>query len=351
MTDLPAKKRGRPHSEALEPPSKHRQSGIQLADEGESESDSDDKIIKRNFELTQVQMQQSLSLLPKPDFGDEPHMWFQTTQVMHIRTIFKCLSKVLKNEMNFVIGKTGWRLTAMSPSRSMFVDLRITDELMQDGIYDCNHNYFLCIPVHDFADRLHYHRKAYAMTMYVSGNDPDILNIIFAYGKRTTTMHLVLRTPQDEHATIPPIHYNSEISLEANELRDVLSGMKSDMLIEQVSFQKSANRFSIIVDTKDHGPIRSDFKYDEKDEDPLIKFFDTGDGRALSDGPKWIFLLQDLKRVTDVTKATKWAQINLPELTEDGQAHAPLRLTYALAALGTISFYVSVMNPIDEEDE
>jgi hypothetical protein len=295
--------------------------------------------------------------IPKPDFGKENHMWFQTTQVSHMSTLLKCLSLLL-TDANIIFAPGGWRITAMNSKKSALISWRCTDQTLEDGLYECNFNYRIRVPIDELAYRIKMCRRSEMMTLELRGDNPSELGLMFSRGPgRVTKMKLRLLTPDDIHIDTPPLTYHTQVDLPADELREVLGGVKSDSLIQDVTFTKSQRQFSILVSTV-NGPIETVFKPDNSpdsvrfmiagndDRDTMIE---EADSASVGTVYRSTLSLEEIISFSEVTRASKWVQINMPE--NDGPTPLPLKMEYSIAALGKISFLLAPKVDDDEDGE
>lgn len=279
--------------------------------------------------------------IPKPSF-DGAYMWFQTTQVNHMWTILSCLRALLSvAEIKFT--ETGIRMNAVDNTHVCMVSLHITNDTLEEGIYECNHNYCVAVDIDEWAKRLKMGKGDEYMTMSLDGPDPDSLDIKFALRQRMGRMPLSLNTPLDDRFNIPPLVYRNQVDMLSAEFKEAIGHFKSDSDIQRVTFIKTRSVFTISVRTL-KGPIEYSWGAQERD---TIRFRDTDDNETTL---RATFILSKVINATKVTKATKWVNINMPEPPSDGASNGlPLKISYTLAALGDISFYVAPT--VDDDDE
>jgi len=301
----------------------------------------------------------AICTIPKPDFGDQHHMWFQTTQVGHMATLFKALSGLLSGGANVIFAPGGWRITAMNSKHTALISLRVTEQTMEEGIYECNYNYRISVPIDELAARIRMCRRFEVMTMELRGEQPKDLRMVFSCGRRVTEMDLQLRQPDDVHVDTPTLTYHSQVDLPAEELREVVNSVKSDTLITDVEFTKYPRKFTVTVQTV-HGPIHTHFLPDSSaDSVRFLRAANTPEG-GLQEEPvsadatssttvvsKSTFALKEIIGFSGVTRASKWVRINMPELEAEQQL--PLRMAYDVAALGHISFLLAPK--FDDDDD
>lgn len=300
----------------------------------------------------------SLLSIPRPDFADKPHMWFETTQVSHIATVFKCLRKLL-NQANVTFAPGGWRIRSTNTTKTALLYLRVTEQTLEDGIYDCNHNYRIRLPIDEFCARLRMFRRSDVMAFSLEGTDPENIKLNFSGGSRHSDITLRLRQPDDESLTIPPKVFHTQVDLPAEELREVVNSVKSsDNLITDVTFTKHPDKFTITVHTID-GDINTHFQSDNTPDSARFYSADmSAGGRFVPvdvDGTPnensvltATFPLTEIIAFTEVTRASKWVQINMPE--PHNGLHV-LKMSYSLAALGEMSFYLSSKVQDDESSD
>lgn len=312
----------------------------------DDEEHSDDMILAEFRGGPQV----SHLTIPKPDFGDEKHMWFMTTQVSHMATLFKTLSNFF-SKANVVFGNKGWRIAAVNSLNNAFISLRITEQTMAAGLYECNTNYRIRIPVDELAQRLRMCRRAEVMCMELRGDNPKTLHLQFSQENRITEMDLMLCTPDDQDFEPPTVVYHSQVDLPADQLREVVNSYKADNMIRNITFTKSPNKFTVTVNPA-AGSISTHFA---PSGDESVRFMKrTGDNDAFeftnegeSETTSGTFNLKQIIDFSGVTKASKWVRINMPEKTP---VETPLRMSYSLAALGEISFLLAG-EIVDNDDE
>lgn len=277
--------------------------------------------------------------VPKPDFGDSEHMWFQTTQVAHMSTLFKALSSLLSQSCVVLFSPNGWRITSMNAPHTAMVVLRVTNHTMVEGLYECNFNYRITLPIEEFSNRLKMRRRAEVMSMSLQGTKPDTMRLEFSSGKRTTEMDLLLRNDEDDQADMPKLEYHSQIDIPAESFREDLTCVRSDTLINDVTFTKTSRRFTITVKTG-YGPIRTHYVYsDDGGDSAQYKRYEAAD-ISVDDNDAVVseatFSLNELIAFTGVTKAAKYVQLFMPE-----EGAEILMIKYSLAALGEVSFFLA----------
>lgn len=322
------------------PPS--RSSYLSDDDSGKSDSDDDSDNVLNEFRGGPLSTEVAVCMIPKPDFGDEHHMWFQTTQVAHMATLFKCLSKLLTSA-HIIFAPEGWRLTATNSKKTALISLRVTEQTMAEGLYECNYNYRVCVPIDELAYRLRMRRRAEVMTMELRGKRPKDIRLVFSSGRRVTEMILHLRQPDTVHIRVPELTYHTQVDLPADEFREVVNSVKSDTLITDVTFTKHPRKFTVTVKTM-HGPIHTHF-LPENSPDSVRFLRAAGTAGELveeAEGEegggtvyKSTLALAEIVGFSEVTRASKWVCINMPE------EQVPLRMSYAIAALGDIAFYLA----------
>lgn len=305
----------------------------------DAESDSDDENTVLDEFTSGALIVPSQATLMKPDFGDEEHMWFQTTQVAHMATLFKTLSSLLSQSCVVFFSPNGWRITAMNASRTALVMLRVTNHTMIEGLYECNYNYRITLPIDAFAERLKMRRRAEVLSMSLQGKSPDEIRLEFASGNRTTNMPLLLRNDYEDQTEMLNLEYHSQIDIPADLFRDDLMSFRGDSLVSDVTLTKTSRRFTITAQTG-YGPIHTHYVYsDYGDEAARYKRF-NGDSATPDDDDNVVteatFSLNELIAFTGVTKASKYVQIFMPE----GEMKV-LMLKYSLAALGEVSFVLA----------
>lgn len=289
----------------------------------------------------------AVTTLAKPSFGDdEKHMWFQTTQVGHMATLFKCLSKLLPSSASVVFAPGGFRIVSMNSKKTALLYLRITEQTMEEGLYDCNFSYRVSLPVDEVASRIRMFRRTEVMSLTLRGQRPDTIRMDFCVGHRNTDIELRLRQPDDVHLEIPKQVYHTQVDLPAEEFREVISSVKSDNLITDITFTKHPRKFTITVSTI-NGKINTHFTADNSPDS--VKFYCSGEGadepteeqttddEAPHETLRATFPIAEMIALTEVTRAAKWVNINMPE----PNGAQVLKISYSLAALGELSFYLS----------
>lgn len=263
-----------------------------------------------------------------------PHMWFQTTQVEHLYTITQCLRSLLTNT-EIVFSPHGMRIANPDPTHICFVDLRITVDTLEEGIYICNHDYRIAVDMDEFGNHMKMAKRDEFLVYELRGADPDYLHLRTFQDTRIGNQAIRLNNPEEDHSVIPPLQYRNQISMLSNEFKDVINLFKTDSTIKHVTLEKTPLKFSIKAEN-----MRGTFCYDYyADEDETVRIQnDPDDKDAVLSGK---FSLNKLINFARVTKATKYVNINLPELTEDGETTKPLRIKYDLAALGDITFLLA----------
>uniref|UniRef100_A0A6C0IV71 Proliferating cell nuclear antigen PCNA N-terminal domain-containing protein n=1 Tax=viral metagenome TaxID=1070528 RepID=A0A6C0IV71_9ZZZZ len=334
------KKRGRPPKNSA-------------SDEESSDNDanSEDKVLS---EFTGGPRISPTATITKPEYGkNEPYMWFVTTQVSHMATLFKTLSHLLPTT-TVVFGDGGWRITDINSNKTAIISLRVTGATMAAGVYECNTNYRVRWPVDDLATRLRMCRRAEVMAMELRGKNPKHLHLIFSQENRITEMDLQLCSVGDEQLDPPTLLYHTQVDLPADQFRDVVNSVKGDSMIRDITFTKHSRKFTITVQTA-VGPISTHF-IPNKGEDSvrfLARHSEQGQLESVTndDGDvlKSTLSLKEIIDFSGVTKASKWVSINMPEFNPNAEPQQiPLRMSYSIAALGVISFLLA---PKMDEDE
>lgn len=343
------RKRGRPANEKTDPTPSTRQQAID-SDSGDDSSDDDQVFI--GFHPGARPAANSLATLPRPKFEEGEHyMWFQTTQVGHIAKIFKCLTKLLSRQANVVFAPGGWRIVSVNHSHTAIIYLRITEQTMDEGLYDCNYSFRISLPIDAIASRMRGLRRSEVMAFTLTGKKPDTIRLDFSAGHRRTDVELRLREPDEEHLEVPTQVYHTQVDLPAEEFREVINSLKSDNLITDITFTKHPNKFTITVSTIT-GKINTHFFPDNSHDS--VRFTNSGgntnaaDAEDGADGPVLTatFPIGEIIAFTEVTPAAKWVSINMPE--PDGP-HV-LKVSYSLAALGEMAFYLSQKLNVDDEN-
>lgn len=328
------------------------------SDDDDDNDDDDDDDLDMTFTnaLAKSRVSQVLSV---PDFGGKPHMWFQTTQVAHMATLFKTLEKMLENT-EIVFHPEGWRILAVTASRSVMISLRVTEHTLDEGIYDCNAIYPIAISVADFSFRIRMFRRYHSMSLSIEVPPDDVnhINMRFCQGtEQIADAKLVTRERSDEQMHCPPMMYRNQIDLPADAFKDVINSFKNDSFISAVTFTKTRDKFTVSV-VRESGRIAVSFKPDANSDD-ATRFFtaktnDDGETVLTQQDAAMLaadtsaecsatFIMSDIVAITTVAKAAKWVSLNMPEHNENGQK--PLKITYSIAALGELSFYVSEKTP------
>jgi hypothetical protein len=334
------------------------------ADDDESSGDGD---IIQPFISTGGSHDVIVRPIPKPEFKGEQHMWFQTTQVTHMATLFKCLSRLLTSS-EIMFYPEGWRILAVNSKQSALISLRVTEHTLEEGIYDCDATYRICVDLEELSHRISICRKADIMTICLRGDPqlqrPQHLSMNFSSDNTLTDMQLKLRTPEPMCPSLPEIDYHSKWDLPAEKFKEKIHALKGDTLITVITFKQYAGkRFTMSVESK-HGPINMHFFAD----DTNVKFFEqSSDSKSLlptsnnaedlteedeKNCIKYSFALNEILGFTTITKAAKWVRLCMPEdRVIDGVSQPkPLKMTYSIAALGEISFYLAPKIE-DEGDE
>ena len=326
---------------------------------GDASESSDDEVL-REFISTGVSHDVVVRPIPKPDFNGEKHMWFQTTQVGHMCTLFKCLSKLLTSS-EIMFFPEGWRILAVNSKQSALISLRVTEHTMEEGIFECDATYRICVDLEELYHRISICRKADIMTLSLLGDPvlqrPTFLAMKYSSDNTLTDMKLKLRTPDSHCPILPEIDYHTKWDLPAEKFKEKIHALKSDTLITTITFkQYPGKRFTMSVESK-HGPIDMHFFSDDNN----VKFFEKSSvsdklvsvSKAVDDQlteedertcVKYSFALNEILGFTAMTKASKWVRICMPEdrTNEEGMSQPkPLKLSYSIAALGEISFYLA----------
>lgn len=286
-----------------------------------------------------------------PQFGDKQHMFFRTTQVAHMATIFKCLSKVLSSSVEIIFFPTGWRITAVNSKKTSLVDLRITEHTLDEGIYDCNETYRVCLPLEELAGRFHMCRRYHVVTLDIvcDPSHVDAVNMSFRSGNKRADMPLRTLENYDDTREVPSMVYHNQVDLPADEFKEVVNAVKADTLISNIKFTKRRNEFVITVESSE-GPISVSFVPDNSPDS--AHFFDDNDPTKPSECLEASFSLHEIIAFTSISKASKWVRLNMPEthVNEDGShVTLPLKVGYSLAALGEVSFFLAPRIPDENE--
>ena len=352
-TSVTGKKRGRP-AKIQKVDNDHTDKDH--TDSGDEE-DSDEGIIEQFKEggALALVVQNAQSLLEVPDFGQEQHMCFQTTQVAHMATLFKCLSNLL-TRAEIIFHESGWRIVAKNSNKTAIVYLRVSEQTLAGGTYECNSQYRISVPLDDISHRMKIGRKADVMCFYLSGENPDKLFMKFSTSGRITEADLILCDPETEHPVIPPVVYYNQVDLPAAAFKEIVNEVKSDSGIHEITFIKYRHKFVIQVGA-DQGPIR--FKFGAENTEDSAKFFSGNDEglqevkETAQEGEekplKSTFSLQEIINFTAISKTSKWVSLNMPEPDENGQITKALKISYTIAALAKISFYLVSKDEDDDE--
>lgn len=329
----------------------------------DSDDDSSEDRALVDFHVPQKALQ-----IPKPDFKGNKHMFFQTTQVNHMSVLFKCLRKLLTSA-EVVFFAEGWRIVATNSSKTALICLRVTEHTLDEGIYECGATYGISVNIDEISHRIGICRKADVMTWSLQGDPqddpPDVLNMMFSQDGTLADMALQLRVPDTLAASMPDIEYNSKWDLPAEKFKDRIHALKGDTLIETITFkQYGGKRFTLSAESQ-YGPINFHFfsdgvavKYFERDEKtgtlvPALTV--AGDDPTLTAEEeaavvKYSFPINEMMSFTAITKACKWVRLSMPEtrMVDGFDKPKPLKLSYSIAALGEISFYLAPKIDFDD---
>lgn len=269
-------------------------------------------------------------------------MWFQTTQVEHMYTITQCLRTLLTNT-EIVFSPHGMRIANPDPTHICFVDLRITVDTLEEGIYICNHDYRIAMDMDEFGNLMKMAKCDEFLVYELRGPDPDYMQMRTFQDTRIGNHGIRLNDVDESHSVIPSLSYNNQVIMLSSEFKHAINLFKTDSTIKHITLEKTSTRFSIKAKN-----MRSTFCYDYyADVDETVRIQnDPDDLDAVLSGK---FSLNKLINFARVTKATKYVSINLPEMCDDGETTKPLRIKYDLAALGDITFLLAPY--VDEETD
>lgn len=343
---------------------KQRRSNDDSSDD--ESSDEDDEVLLTSFSNTRalVPVAQVLTI---PTFAGK-HMWFQTTQVAHMATLFKTLEKMM-DAAEIVFHPEGWRIIALNGKRTGLISLRVTEHTLDEGIYECDTMYRVFVSMQDLSFHLRMFRRYHAMSICIEGQEHDVdeIRLRFTQGtEQDAEARMKCREPEIDQIRCPPITYFNQVDLPADAFKEVINSFKNDNMITEVTFKKTADRFTISV-MRDRLPISVSFKPDISSPD-APRFFsaktnadgqtvltqqDTANPVAASEHDKAersaTFHMSEIVAITTITKASKWVSLNMPEPHQN--IKKPLKITYSIAALGELSFYLTEKLMIEDGGE
>ncbi len=271
-------------------------------------------------------------------YKKDPKFRFVTTQTQNLSILATCLASIF-DQVRIVIDEDGIVGTSMDSShttaaRWVFRKMEMVEGILFPPSEQCE----IEVDIAELSTLLQACAKADKACISLDNDaDPESLFIESTQDLREGNFRLSLMIP-DQIGEIPPITYYNRVTFPSDEFNSIMHTKHSfnvDTRSRRVQFHLTSEYFSI---TFKSGNNNMEFKmlFDENSDPVINENICT----------PMTFKLSTILNITRITKATKFVTITMPERrdpdeTEGDSTLKPMCISYQLAAMGTLSFFVA----------
>lgn len=264
-----------------------------------------------------------------PDIKDSRHMIFQTIHVERFIGILTTIKHILSNVV-MIFKRNGFEIKGFNPSKTTMIMIDIQSDMLQGGYYACTHNYMIAVNVPSLHTRLKIAKDAPSMTLMLSGENPDEMNISWTGLLPCSSSSFRLnQASDDDEFDFSTITFKHMVMVPSHLWRGALINFKRQS--DQIMIEKNKERMRVSFSDQS-GTMPVDFGPMYKN----ISTFHTSDEEV-----KKVYRIGPIAAGTKITKHTLNVSICINN-ANDGL----LRVTYNVAGLG--EFHIFVMSMYDD---
>lgn len=272
-----------------------------------------------------------------------PHMRLRTTAVKQFNIVIGTLAPNILTEAIVVFNENGMYLSGLDDAKTVMVDWRVLVSSME-GRYSCNHNYRVRVDMEQFVENIKNNKSMEVLELALDGELPEDIVATFSSEdmSRQIRMRLMQDDGEDEVIQVDRLQYQHSLSMRSQRFRNSISSINKNIPHVRFTYKvdhrnKETPRQLNIYSHTQLAHCTTSFKLpppppsDDQQQPPLT----AADDVEL----EYWFSLQRIERFVRVTNATTFVQI-FPADMREGQPKKPMRISYEVAALGVLSFYV-----------
>jgi hypothetical protein len=273
-----------------------------------------------------------------------PHMRCRITNIHNFYTLMHTLANHILVAANILFDSTGMYLANVDSSKTVLVDWRVSIDAMLGGRYSCNHVYKVKVDMEAMLNNVKKAKKMSVMELALDGTMPERMKLSFFSNELKSVVWMQLMTDDDEDDMfqIPPVEYHHSIVMRSSTFKDAINTIANGC--DHVKF----------IYTADGATNKQDFaiQYSSGMSDTVMNFptvcVVSGNQQQQQQQQsvrlESSFRLKRLEQFVRITNATEYVKI----FPADDNANTPMRITYDVAALGELSFYIAPVMPDDE---
>lgn len=293
-------------------------------DENEDEDEDDSADEKSYVSRPAVKLPKTESVLPTaPDIKDPRHMIFQTIHVERFIGILTTIKHILSNVV-IIFKRSGFEIKGFNPSKTTMILIDIQSDMLQGGYYACTHNYSIAINVPALHTRLKIAKDAPSMTLVLSGDMPDEMNISWTGLLPCSSSSFRLNEVTEEDTfDLSAVTFSHIVMVPSDLWRKALINFKRQS--DEIMIEKNKTRMRVSFRDQS-GTMPVDFGPEFKN----IATFQTNDEEVKKE-----YRIGPIVAGTKITKHTQTVSVCINN-ADDGL----LRVFYNVAGLGEFNIFV-----------